>query len=327
MSRRECETHDSSMRMRYMSVTAAMALAALLASGSGWAQSSSMVTQKYGRAQIDVDTVRAQPGGVLAVTVRNARWSTINTLIDGRRASLALDSGALFGLVPVALDTLPADHRLSLFFPGGRGRGGSTSFVVPVTPVSRPTRPRVLTPEGLATAASQTAVGHARFLLAAIRTREARTFHSGPLRPPVDGPISFPFGGLEDYGVVMGPVKDGLIGEHHRGVDYEVPPGTVVRAPGDGIVLLARSLVFSGETVVLAHGRGLVSVLAHLAHVSVREGDMVNQGSAVGSSGKTGLGALFPHVCFSVYLHSLNVDPEAVMDASLFPPHVTAQKR
>jgi murein DD-endopeptidase MepM/ murein hydrolase activator NlpD len=52
----------------------------------------------------------------------------------------------------------------------------------------------------------------------------------------------------------------------------------------------------------------------------VREGDLVSEGAPLGTSGRTGIGALVPHVCFSVYLHSLDVDPEALMDASLWPP-------
>lgn len=277
------------------------------------------LTKPFGRASVEVQTARANPGGILAILIRGGRWSSANTLLDGRRSSIALEEGKLFGLVPVALDTEPSEHKLSLFFPGGRRRGGSVSLMVPVTGASRPTRPRTLSPDALASAATQTALGHARFLLAAIRTRDLKAYQSRPLRPPVDGPIVFPFGGAEDFGMAMGPVKDGLIGEHHRGVDYDVPAGTAVRAPGSGIILLARSLVFSGETVVIGHGGGLVSVLSHLTHVTVREGDVVNQGATVATSGKTGLGALAPHLCFSVYLHSLNVDPEALMDASLWP--------
>ncbi len=265
---------------------------------------------------VEVQTARANPGGVFAILVRGGRWSSANTLLDGRRGSIALEEGKLFGLIPLALDTEPAEHKLSLFFPGGRRRGGSMNLMVPVTAAARPTRSRTLPPDTLATAASQTALGHGRFLLGAIRTRDLKAYQSGPLRPPVDGPIVFPFGGAEDYGMEMGPSKDGLMGEHHRGVDYDVPVGTTVKAPGSGIVLLARSLVFSGETVVIGHGRGVVSVLSHLTHVSVREGDVVTEGAPVGTSGKTGLGALTPHLCFSVYLHSLNVDPEALMDAN-----------
>ncbi|MEO8499737.1 MAG: M23 family metallopeptidase [Vicinamibacteria bacterium] len=285
-----------------------------------FAQAPPLLKSSYGRAVVEIQTARAAPGGVFAVLVRGGRWASANTLLDGRRGAIFLDDGRLFGLIPIALDTEPAEHRLTLFFPGGRRGGGATSMMVPVTGVSRPSRARALSPEAMASAATQTALGHGRFLLAAIRNRDLTAYQSGPLHPPVDGPIVFPFGGVEDYGMEMGPVKDGLIGEHHRGVDYDVPVGTAVKAPGSGIILLARSLIFSGETVVIGHGRGLVSVLSHLTHVIVREGDVVNVGTAIGTSGKTGLGALTSHLCFSVYLHSLNVDPEALMDGSLWPP-------
>jgi murein DD-endopeptidase MepM/ murein hydrolase activator NlpD len=297
---------------------AIVTLAAALASRAAAIDAQGVVTRAYGRSMVEVDTARGQPGGVFGVMVRNGRWTSANTLLDGRRGALSRDAGALFGLIPLALDTEPAEHKLSLFFPGGRRGGGATSLLVPVTARARPPRPRLLTPEALAQASSQTALGHGRFLLNAIRTRDLPAYHSGPLKPPVDVPISFPFGGTEDFGMMMGPIKDGLMGEQHRGVDYDVPVGTLVRAPGAGVVLLARSLVFSGETVVIGHGRGLVSVLSHLSHVTIREGDLVSPTTNVGVAGRTGVGALTTHLCFSVYLHSINVDPEAVMDSALW---------
>lgn len=291
---------------------ATAAVAPVLAQSAG-----SVLARGYGRSTVEVDTSRAQPGGVLGIRVRNARWTSANTLLDGRRGALAKETGQLFGLVPLALDTTPAEHKLSLFFPGGR-RGGATSLQVPVAAIARSPRPRTLTPEALALASGQAALGHGRFLLNAIRTRDLPASQTGPLRPPVDAPIAFPFGGAEDFGMVMGPLKDGLMGEHHRGVDYDIPPGTAVRSPGAGVVVLARSLIFSGETVVIGHGKGLVSVLSHLSNVTVHEGETVSAATIVGASGRTGVGALTPHLCFSVYLHSINVDPEAVMDATLW---------
>lgn len=276
------------------------------------------VTQAYGRTTVVVNTTRAQPGGVLAVTVKGGRWATASLVFDGHRGGLASDTGALFGIVPVPLDTQPFDHRLSLYFPGGRRRGGATAVKVPVIAGPRPGVHRALSPEGVAQANSQTALGHARFLLRAIRTRDQRAYQLRPLQAPVSAPISVPFGGLEDYGMPMGPMKDGLMGEHHRGIDYDVPAGTQVRAPGAGVVVLARSLLFSGETVVINHGRGLITVLSHLSYVNVAEGDVIAQGAPVGTSGKTGIGAQSPHLCFSVYLNSINIDPEAMMDASLW---------
>lgn len=278
-----------------------------------------VISRPYGRAVVDVTLSHARPGGVFGVGVRNARWATANTLLDGRRGAMTAEKGRLFGIIPVALDATPGEHKLSLYFPGGRRGGGATSLSVPVSAAARPGRLRTLTPAAVVSASTQAALGHGRFLLGAIRTRDIKAHHTGPLHPPVAQPISFPFGGNEDFGRVMGPIKDGLMGEQHRGVDYEVVPGTNVASPGAGVVLLARSLLFSGETVVIGHGRGLISVLSHLSYVSVREGEVVIQGATVGTSGKTGIGALTPHLCFSVYLHSLNVDPEALMDATLWP--------
>ncbi len=291
----------------------------VMASSLAGQPSAPSVSRSYGRSVVEVGTARAEPGEVLGIAVRNPRWSSANTLLDGRRGSLTSNAGRLFGMAPVALDTEPGDHKLSLYFPGGRGRGGATTLTVPVSARLRPGRVMTLSPEGRAAALSQEALGHGRFLLAVIRTRDAQAYQMGPLRPPVDQPISFPFGGLEDFGMVMGPQKDGAMGEQHRGVDYAVPVGTEVKAPGLGIVILARSLAFSGETVAINHGNGLVSVLAHLTHVNVAEGEVVTEGAVVGTSGQTGFGALIPHLCFSVYLHSVNVDPEAVMDGSLWP--------
>ena len=68
---------------------------------------------------------------------------------------------------------------------------------------------------------------------------------------------------------------DALQGERHRGLDYAVPVGTPVRAPAAGTVLFAGPLALSGETVVIDHGQGVLSVLQHLSRVDARVGDAV----------------------------------------------------
>ena len=101
---------------------------------------------------------------------------------------------------------------------------------------------------------------------------------------------------------------DGLQGERHRGLDYPVPVGTPVRAPGAGTVLFAGPLSLSGETVVIDHGQGVVSVLQHLSRVDARAGDVVPAAAVVGLSGDTGL-APEPMLQWRVYLHGVPVDP------------------
>jgi murein DD-endopeptidase MepM/ murein hydrolase activator NlpD len=101
---------------------------------------------------------------------------------------------------------------------------------------------------------------------------------------------------------------DALQGEYHRGLDYAVPAGTPVRAPAAGTVLFAGPLALSGETVVIDHGQGVLSVLQHLSRVDARVGDVVAAVAIVGLSGDTGL-APEPMLQWRVYLHGVAVDP------------------
>jgi murein DD-endopeptidase MepM/ murein hydrolase activator NlpD len=118
------------------------------------------------------------------------------------------------------------------------------------------------------------------------------------------------FGELRTYGgaAEAESLTDALVGERHRGLDYPLPIGTPVRAPGAGTVLFAGSLVLSGGTVIVDHGQGVVSVLQHLSRVSAKAGDVLAAGAEVGASGDTGL-APEPLLQWRVYLHGVAVDP------------------
>jgi murein DD-endopeptidase MepM/ murein hydrolase activator NlpD len=124
------------------------------------------------------------------------------------------------------------------------------------------------------------------------------------------------FGESRSYGDAS-PVEsriDALYGEQHRGLDYAVPVGTEVRSPAAATVLFAGPLVLSGQTVVLDHGQGVVSVLLHLSRVEAREGDPIAPGALVGFSGESGL-APEPMLQWRVYLHGVAVDPMVTMQA------------
>ena len=50
----------------------------------------------------------------------------------------------------------------------------------------------------------------------------------------------------------------------HGGADFMSPTGTPILAPNAGRVVLARDLYFTGNTVIIDHGLGLLSMLAHM---------------------------------------------------------------
>jgi murein DD-endopeptidase MepM/ murein hydrolase activator NlpD len=98
----------------------------------------------------------------------------------------------------------------------------------------------------------------------------------------------------------------------HSGGDFMSPAGTPIHAPNAGRVALARDLYFSGNTVVIDHGLGLFSTLAHMSAIDVREGEMVGAGQIVGRVGATGR-VTGPHLHWAVRVGTARVDPLALL--------------
>lgn len=133
---------------------------------------------------------------------------------------------------------------------------------------------------------------------------------SGPFRRPVPQPANSRFGTRS--------VFNGEPRNPHAGTDFLSPAGTPVHAPNAGRVVAARDLFFSGNTVMIDHGAGLFSQLAHLSRIDVQEGEMVRAGQVVGLVGATGrvTGA---HLHWGVRVSGARVDALSVL-AVLGPP-------
>jgi murein DD-endopeptidase MepM/ murein hydrolase activator NlpD len=98
----------------------------------------------------------------------------------------------------------------------------------------------------------------------------------------------------------------------HAGADFLSPPGRPIKAPAAGRVVLAGSRYFSGNTVVIDHGAGLFSLLAHLSEFEVNAGMTVAAGDVVGKVGATGR-VTGPHLHWTVRLNGTRVDPLALL--------------
>lgn len=85
----------------------------------------------------------------------------------------------------------------------------------------------------------------------------------------------------------------------HTGLDLAADSGTAVLAARAGRVVLAEAVGAYGLTVVVDHGDGLQTLYAHLREFTVRPGDWLEQGQALGSVGMTGR-ASGPHLHFEV---------------------------
>ena len=126
-------------------------------------------------------------------------------------------------------------------------------------------------------------------------------------------PRSSPFGSRS--------VFNGQPRDRHAGLDFASPAGAVIRAPAAGRVALVAPLYFTGNTVVLDHGYGVHSILAHMQRTSVRAGQVVARGARLGTVGATGR-ATAPHLHWSVRVGATRVDPASVLDVLAAPPRV-----
>lgn len=132
-----------------------------------------------------------------------------------------------------------------------------------------------------------------------------------PLAPPL---ASLPAGGR--FGSRR--IFNGQPRSPHTGADYAAAEGTPVLAAAAGKVVLAADLFFSGGSVFIDHGGGLVTMYFHLSAIEVREGEEVAQGQPVGRVGATGR-ATGPHLHFGLRWHGARVDPAGL----LAPPEET----
>ncbi len=99
----------------------------------------------------------------------------------------------------------------------------------------------------------------------------------------------------------------------HWGIDIAAPTGTPVKAPAAGIVTLTHDMYFSGLTIFLDHGHGLISSFLHLSEIHVEEGQRIEQGELIGKVGATGR-ATGPHLDWRMSLGDVRIDPALLLD-------------
>lgn len=96
--------------------------------------------------------------------------------------------------------------------------------------------------------------------------------------------------------------------EFHAGVDIGAPYGSKVVATAPGYVIFAGWIRGYGNTVVIYHGYGYVTLYAHMSAVSVKRGDEVSKNRVIGYVGSTGrtTGA---HLHYEVIKYGVRQDP------------------
>lgn len=95
----------------------------------------------------------------------------------------------------------------------------------------------------------------------------------------------------------------------HAALDLLSTPRSVVWAPNAGILVIKDRYEQTGNTVVIDHGQGLLTLLCHLdSFADIAVGDVIRKGNPVGKLGKTGYASGY-HLHWEMRLGNVLVDP------------------
>lgn len=96
--------------------------------------------------------------------------------------------------------------------------------------------------------------------------------------------------------------------QYHLGYDLSVTKNYPIEAANKGVVAYAGSLGIYGNTVILDHGMGVMSLYSHMSSIDVKEGQEIEKKEILGKTGVTGL-AGGDHLHFGMYIHGVAVRP------------------
>lgn len=143
------------------------------------------------------------------------------------------------------------------------------------------------------------------------------------LRTPINARVSSPFNKQRRH-----PVLD--VVRPHEGTDYAAPPGTPIKAAGNGRVHFAGWKGGYGRTVILSHGDNIDTLYAHMSRLGkgIRNGARVKQGETIGYVGSSGM-VTGPHLHYEFHVNGVARNSRTIdlPDASPVPKSELARFR
>jgi murein DD-endopeptidase MepM/ murein hydrolase activator NlpD len=251
-----------------------------------------------------------QPGEVALLTITP---STPLTSVEVRAFGRVEQVRAMPGspdtwqvLLGLDLDVKPGKHDVSI---SASSPSGSVSVTYPIDIAAKtfPTRNLKVDPAFVNPPASAAA-------RIARETAETTALWKGGAGPAPAGALTFiapvPHAANSAFGTRS--IFNGEPRNAHSGADFLSPAGTPIKAPARGRVVLAKDLYFSGGSVMVDHGLGIVSLFAHLSAISAKPGEDVEAGRVVGRVGATGrvTGA---HLHWTLRVNGARVDPLSML--------------
>ena len=260
-------------------------------------------------AHASLPAARPVPGGVAVVDLGPAKGEPPSVLRETHRVLVRADGGRWYAIVGIPLAATPGREELSV------ASSGSAPRVVRFTVKPKQYVTQTLTVEQKHVDLS--AEDQARYEREKPQLDQAleRWSEAAPptltLAAPVPGVRSSSFGSRR--------VFNGQARSPHSGMDIAAATGTPVAAPAAGTVVETGDYFFNGNTVIVDHGEGFITLVCHLSRIDVKPGDRVAAGDTVGLVGATGR-ATGPHLHFAVMLNRAWIDPEIFLAPAAAQP-------
>jgi murein DD-endopeptidase MepM/ murein hydrolase activator NlpD len=219
---------------------------------------------------------KAGPGDLLLITVKNS-GGPVEGKFAGRHLYFNSAGKTMKAVIGVDLNSKPGMYPLELSI-NGASHTSEVRIFKKKYPLQRLTLPEdkvLLSPE------NEARVEREEKKMATIWPVESLRLWNGNFQDPLPGKeITTLFG--------VRRIINNIPKNPHTGVDLSAEKGDPVRAPNDGVVVLAEDLFFSGNSLVLDHGQGIYTMFFHLSKMNVRYGQAVRKGEVIGLVGATG---------------------------------------
>ena len=246
---------------------------------------------------MDLPQESAVPGGVKIIRLNASGGVAPYVETDGHRVLVVPDGAAWVAVVGIPLAAPLGLRRVTVRGPDGPRE---IEFSVGAKRYAR---------QALKVAPGQvnlSAADLARVAGDQVRIEHALSHWSEP--PPDTLRLPQPVPGVRSSSFGLRRSFNGESRNPHSGMDIAAPAGTPVVLPLAGIVVETGEFFFTGNTVFVDHGGGLISMYCHLSAIDVRPGQRVAAGTPIGAVGMSGR-ATGPHLHWGLNLNRAWVDP------------------